>query len=260
MGRLHTAVVWSLWLLSTFVCSYSAEIGVSDRALLLTTLIQDGRIDEARAACNVKSLEVAVESYSGYLTVDEEHGSNMFFWFFPAAKDKANAPVLLWLQGGPGASSLLGVFNINGPFSAYKRDGSMLKLRDHAWTNTHSVLYVDNPVGAGFSYTEDDSGYSIDQTAVARNLYASLVQFFKLFPEYQLNDFYVTGESFAGHYVPAVSYAIHQNNPEAEVKINLKGLVIGNGLVDPLNQLFYSEYLHKYGLIDGNFTLCYFTV
>lgn len=90
--------------------------------------------------------EMAVESYSGYLTVDEEHGSNMFFWFFPSAKDKADAPVLLWLQGGPGASSLQGVFNINGPFSAYKCEGSMLKLRDHAWTNTHSVLYVDNPV------------------------------------------------------------------------------------------------------------------
>lgn len=205
MRRLQTAVVWSLWLLSTFVCSYSYTIKLGPRALFLTPLIRDGRINEAREACNVTFLDVAVESYSGYLTVDEEHGSNMFFWFFPAAKDKANAPVVLWLQGGPGASSLHGVFNINGPFSAYKCDGSMLKLRDHAWTNTHSMLYVDNPVGTGFSYTEDDSGYSTDQTAVAQNMYSALVQFFKLFPEYQLNDFYVTGESFAGHYVPAVS-------------------------------------------------------
>ncbi|XP_026804092.1 venom serine carboxypeptidase-like [Rhopalosiphum maidis] len=248
-----TSVAWSLWLLSTFVCSYSATSDEGEGALLLTPLIRNGRIDEARAACNVTSLEPTIESYSGYLTVDETYGSNMFFWFFPAANGNADAPVLLWLQGGPGASSMFGVFNLHGPFSVqYQCDDVKLKLRDHAWTTTHSVLYVDNPVGTGFSYTADDSGYSTDQTAVARNLYAALVQFFELFPEYRNNDFYVTGESFAGHYVPAISYTIHQNNLGAKVKINLKGLAIGNGLVDPINQLFFGEYLHQHGLIDEN--------
>ncbi|CAI6361672.1 unnamed protein product [Macrosiphum euphorbiae] len=250
--RLEIASAWLLWLLSSFVCSCSSAVDVVDGGLLLTPLIRAGRIDEARAACNVTPLKGAIESYSGYLTVDEAHGSNMFFWFFPAASGKSDAPVLLWLQGGPGASSLLGVFNLNGPFSVCKGCGGELKLRDHAWTATHSMLYVDNPVGTGFSYTGDDSGYSSDEMDVAQNLYATLVQFFELFPEYQHNDFYVTGESFAGHYVPAVSYAIHQNNYGAKIKINLKGLVIGNGLVDPHNQLFYSEYLYQHGFIDEN--------
>jgi len=251
--RLEIASAWLLWLLTTFVCSGSVAADVGDGNLLLTHLIRAGRIDEARAACNVTPLKGAIESYSGYLTVDELHGSNMFFWFFPAVTGKVDAPVLLWLQGGPGSSSLLGVFNLNGPFSVCKSCGGELKLRDHAWTGTHSMLYVDNPVGTGFSYTGDDSGYSTDEMDVARNLYATLVQFFELFPEYQHNDFYVTGESFAGHYVPAVSYAIHQNNPGAKIKINLKGLAIGNGLVDPLNQLFYSDYLYQHGFIDGKF-------
>jgi len=254
--RLETASEWLLWLLSTFVCSCSAAVNVDDGGLLLTPLIRVGRIDEARAACNVTPLKGTIESYSGYLTVDEALLSNLFFWFFPAASGKADAPVLLWLQGGPGASSLLGVFNLNGPFSVCKCCGGELKLRDHAWTTTHSMLYVDNTVGTGFSYTGDDSGYSTDETEVARNLYATLVQFFELFPEYQKNDFYVTGESFAGHYVPAVSYAIHQNNPGAKVKINLKGLAIGNGLVDPINQLMYSEYLYQRGFVDGDY-MCY---
>ncbi|XP_022166518.1 venom serine carboxypeptidase-like [Myzus persicae] len=249
--RLEIASACLLGLLSTFVCcSCSVAVEASDEGLLLTPLIRAGRIAEARSACNVTPLSGDIESYSGYLTVDEAHGSNMFFWFFPAESGKANAPVLLWLQGGPGTSSLLGVFNLNGPFSVCKSCEGELKLRDQAWTATHSVLYVDNPVGTGFSYTGDDSGYSTDQMDVARNMYAALVQFFELFPEYQHNDFYVTGESFAGHYVPSLSYAIHQNNPEAQVKINLKGLAIGNGLVDPLNQLFYSEFLYQHGFID----------
>lgn len=111
----------------------------------------------------------------------------------------------------------------------------MVHSRRTSATNTHSVLYVDNPAGTGFSYTGDDSGYSTDQTAVARNLYAALLQIFKLFPEYRLNNFYMTGESFAGHHVPAVST---RTTPEQRSRSTSKGWRIGNGLVDPLNQLF----------------------
>jgi vitellogenic carboxypeptidase-like protein len=230
-----------------------------DGALYLTPLIRAGKIDEARAACKVKPLIAAIDSCSGYLTVDDERESNMFFWFFPVANGAADAPVLLWLQGGPGTSSLYAVFNEHGPFSVAKgRDA--LELRNHTWTATHSVLYVDNPVGTGFSFTNDDAGYSTNQTAVGLNLYEALVQFFALFPELRKNDFYVTGESYAGKYVPAVSYAIHLNNLKAETKINLKGLAIGNGMVDPINQLVYGEYLYQHGLIDGNSVLQNFNI
>ncbi|XP_027852894.2 venom serine carboxypeptidase-like [Aphis gossypii] len=222
--------------------------GSDDGALYLTPLIQAGRIDEARAASKVKPLKAAIESYSGYLTVDEVHGSNMFFWFFPAMNSAQDAPVMLWLQGGPGASSLYAVFDEHGPFSVAKTHG--LKLRNHTWVATHSILYLDNPVGTGYSFTGDEAGYSTNQTSVGLNAYHALLQFFTLFHEYQHNDFYVTGESYAGKYVPAVSYAIHLNNPAAKVKINLKGLAIGNGLVDPINQLMYSEYLYQHGFVD----------
>lgn len=225
--------------------------GGDDGALYLTPMIRNGKIKEARLACKVKPVKGAIESYSGYLTVDEKHGSNLFFWFFPAMNGAANAPVILWLQGGPGASSLYGLFEEHGPFSVGKSHG--LTLRNHTWVSTHSVLYVDNPVGTGYSFTSDDAGYSTDQSSVGLNMYEALVQFFTLFFEYRKNDFYVTGESYAGKYVPAVSYAIHLNNPGAQVKINLKGLAIGNGLVDPFYQLFYSEYLYQHGLVDGNY-------
>ncbi|KAL4089658.1 hypothetical protein QTP88_024657 [Uroleucon formosanum] len=233
-------------------CSCSARTNVKDDgALYLSQMIRDGRIDEARAACKVRldnSTAAAVDSCAGYLTVDEALVSNLFFWFFPAANGSSGAPVVLWLQGGPGASSLYSVFNEHGPFTVDA--AGVLQTRRHAWTSTHSVLYVDNPVGVGYSFTGDDAGYSSNQTAVARNLYAALVQFFLLYPEYRQNEFYAAGESYAGKYVPAVSYAIHQNNPGAQVKINLKGLAIGNGLIDPVNQMVYSEFLYQNGLID----------
>lgn len=237
-------------------CSCVPTSRRDDGALYLTPMIRDGRADEARVACKVilpvrsnGTPAVAVDSCAGYLTVDDVHDSNLFFWFFPAASGDPDAPVLLWLQGGPGAPSLYSVFNEHGPFTV---DGAgVLEPRRHAWTSTLSMLYVDNPVGTGYSFTGDDAGYSVNQTAVGHNLHVALVQFFMLFHEYRNNEFYVAGESYAGKYVPAVSHAIHTNNPGAPVKINFKGLAIGNGLIDPTNQMVYSEFFYQLGLIDG---------
>lgn len=83
---------------------------------------------------------------------------------------------------------------------------------------------------------------------VGQDLYSALIQFFQLFPELQKQDFYVTGESYAGKYVPAIAYTIHKRNPTAPLKINLKGLAIGNGLCDPEHMLgHYGDYLNQLG-------------
>lgn len=161
-----------------------------------------------------------------------------------------NAPVVLWLQGGPGASSLFGLFTENGPFSVTQN--KTLAMRKYSWNIGHNLIYIDNPVGTGYSFTENDAGYATNETQVGLDLHEALQQFFQLFAELQGNEFFVTGESYAGKYVPALTYTIHEKNPSAKVKINLKGLAIGNGLTDPINQLNYGDYLYQLGLIDFN--------
>uniref|UniRef100_A0A6V7M7A3 Carboxypeptidase n=1 Tax=Bracon brevicornis TaxID=1563983 RepID=A0A6V7M7A3_9HYME len=160
------------------------------------------------------------------------------------------SPVVLWLQGGPGATSLFGLFTENGPFMV--TSNKTLAMRKYTWSTSHNLLYIDNPVGTGYSFTDHDEGYSTNETQVGENLHTALVQFFQLFPELQANDFFVTGESYAGKYVPAISYAIHTKKATSPVKINLKGLAIGNGLTDPIHQLNYGDYLYQLGLIDFN--------
>ncbi|XP_071518889.1 probable serine carboxypeptidase CPVL, partial [Panulirus ornatus] len=102
----------------------------------------------------------------------------------------------------------------------------------------------------GFSFTRNDAGYARNETDVGRDLYAAIVQFFMLFPELKSNDFYVSGESYAGKYVPALTYTIHKKNPTAELKINLKGMAIGDGLCDPVTMTDYGDFLYNIGLID----------
>lgn len=140
------------------------------------------------------------------------------------------------------------LFNENGPFQVKSQNG--LKIRPYAWTNTHSVIYMDNPVGTGYSFT--NGGYAQNETQVGLDVYTALQQFFTLFKNLTKNDFFVTGESYGGKYVPAVAYRIHTENPSATLKINLKGVAMGNGLSDPIHQLQYGNYLYELGFIDTN--------
>lgn len=233
---------------------YSAEPrikGNNGDPLFITPYLEAGKIKEAQTSARVNhSRIVGFESYSGFFTVDKRYNSNLFFWYFPAKNNSANAPVLLWLQGGPGASSMFGLFEENGPFFISKN----LKAvpRQYSWHVNHNLIYIDNPVGTGFSFTDSEDGYARNQTQVGENLYEALIQFFQLFPELQKNPFYASGESYAGKYVPALGHTIHKNNPNAKIKINLQGMAIGNGYSDPLNQLDYGDYLYQLGLIDFN--------
>ena len=106
------------------------------------------------------------------------------------------APLILWLQGGPGGSSLFGFFIEHGPF--YVTDQLELKKRSTAWSLPYNVLYIDQPVGTGFSYTKKEQGYATNQEMVANDLYEALNQFYTMFPDLLKEDFYVTGESYAG--------------------------------------------------------------
>ncbi|KAL6252172.1 hypothetical protein P5V15_006333 [Pogonomyrmex californicus] len=125
-------------------------------------------------------------------------------------------------------------------------------MRKYSWNIAHNLIYIDSPIGTGYSLNDDERGYVTNEIQVGRDLHTALVQFFLLFPELQNNDFFVTGESYAGKYVPALSYTIKDYNIKAETKINLKGLAIGNGLCVPEHQLLYGDYLYQIGLIDEN--------
>lgn len=123
-----------------------------------------------------------------------------------------------------------------------------------SWQTQQNVLYIDNPVGTGFSFTDNDAGYARNQIDVGTNLLAAMRQFFKVFRETKQSEFYIAGVSYAGKYVPALGYSIHQFNKQANAnnRINLKGLSIGDGVVDPINQMGFGDNLYQLGFIDRN--------
>lgn len=231
--------------------------------LLLSPLIRAGKIEEARNRSLVRNLPLPRDlvSYSGFITVNETANSNLFFWFFPAENGNVSAPVILWLQGGPGSSSMYGLLKEHGPFLADvdKNGHPFVKHNPYRWSADHNVLYVDNPVGTGFSFTDDPTAYPKIVEESTDDLFIFLQQFYTLFPEYQQSNFFPFGESYAGKYVPTLAFKIHNeniasinrsSNPENWVKINLAGMGIGNGWMSPLDQGKYASYLFFHGLID----------
>ena len=229
---------------------HSTDPGPGD-PLYLSPYLQKKEYEKARELSKVEL--GGFTGYAGLFTVSDVK-SYLYFWFFPALSKNTSAPLLLWLQGGPGESSLFGLFAENGPFSVDK--GGHLQLRETTWIRNYHVLYIDNPVGTGFSYTENPAGFSTSSLDAASNLYTALLQFFTLYSEYQKCDFYVTGESYAGKYVSTLGYWIDKMNrgeKPPELYINLKGVAIGDGLVDPVNMApGYADLFFEYSLADEN--------
>ncbi|CEJ90372.1 hypothetical protein VHEMI06161 [[Torrubiella] hemipterigena] len=184
----------------------------------------------SRAVDTVKLGLDKVKQYAGYLD-DNDQDKHLFYWFFESRNDPKNDPVVLWLNGGPGCSSMMGLFMELGPASVDK-NGKIVH-NPHSWNTNASVIFLDQPVNVGYSY--GSSG--VDNTVAAgKDVYALLTLFFHQYPEYAERDFYIAGESYGGHYVPAFSAEIlsHENR-----NINLKGAIIGNGLTDGFTQYAY---------------------
>ena len=138
---------------------------------------------------------VAVASYAGYFTVDEPTDSNLFYWMFEALHaDPRSAPLLVWLNGGPGSSSMYGLFAEHGPFYL-SPDGSTLEMRNVSWVNDFNVVYIDNPVGTGFSYTMSDDGFVTNQKEVGADLLNFIYQLYVKYPQFQKVPLYICGQN-----------------------------------------------------------------
>ncbi|KAK7052066.1 Alpha/Beta hydrolase protein [Favolaschia claudopus] len=179
-----------------------------------------------------------VHTMSGY--VDTSSTVHTWFWFFAARNAPETAPFTLWLNGGPGCSSMIGLFQENGPCTV-NSDQRTTTLNPNSWNTVSNMLYIDQPTGTGFSYGTD----TIDSTYAAAPAIWQVLQTLLSSPEfsaYQSREFILATESYGGHYGPEFAeYFEIQNHLIAAgklkgVQINLGALMINNGWIDPLIQ------------------------
>uniref|UniRef100_A0A4W3JTE1 Carboxypeptidase n=1 Tax=Callorhinchus milii TaxID=7868 RepID=A0A4W3JTE1_CALMI len=211
--------------------------------VLLVMLLRAFVLESAPVADEIVYLpglakQPSFKQYSGYLNVSDN--KHLFYWFVESQSSPKKDPVVLWLNGGPGCSSLDGLLNEHGPF-LIQQDGKSLQYNPYSWNLIANMLYLESPAGVGFSYS-DDQIYKTNDTEVSFNNYLALKEFFHLFPEYSKNDFYVTGESYGGIYVPTLAERVMTDS-----SIQLKGIAVGNGLGSwelNGNSVVYFAYYH----------------
>ncbi|KPA78509.1 putative serine carboxypeptidase (CBP1) [Leptomonas pyrrhocoris] len=190
------------------------------------------------AAC-----DPSVVQSSGYIDIPGVSGTqkHYFYWLFGPRRwptDGSQPPVIMWMTGGPGCSSSLALLSELGPCMMNETSGE-LHRNAYGWNDEAYLLFVDQPTGVGYSYG-DKANYVHNESEVAEDMYHFLQGFARKFTSPSItgaNDFFIIGESYAGHYVPAVSYRIFQGNQRGDGPvINLKGIGIGNGITDPYTQ------------------------
>ncbi|KDP42099.1 hypothetical protein JCGZ_01887 [Jatropha curcas] len=168
---------------------------------------------------------------TGYVGVDDEK-QQLFYYFVESQRDPSADPILFWISGGPGCSSLWAFFYENGPLNfnlSYTFDGTLPQLIDneYAWTKFMNILYLDGPAGTGFSYSITQEGYNTSNFKFAANLNEFIHKWLESHDQFSTNAIYISGDGFSGNPIPIALEEILNDN-EAGVKpyVNMGGYVL----------------------------------
>jgi len=190
---------------------------------------------EENAKSDARLCDHDVDQHHGYFKLSGGKNANYFYWLFEARHKEEDTPLILWLTGGPGCSSELALFTENGPCKVDKV-GKSTTPNPFSWNRKAHLIFVDQPAGTGFSYGEGDT----NEADIGTDLYHFMQELVKKYPQYHKSPFFITGESYAGHFVPATGARILKGNLDHEGEyIALKGIAVGNGLTNPEVQYPY---------------------
>jgi len=194
-------------------------------------------------------------TYYGYIQQNATYDSNFFY----AIRGNQNgtfrekAPLVLFLQGGPGATSLFSDYLETGPqklIATNTTEGFALVEREHTWVKHANMLYVDNPIGTGFSYTNSTNGFSTTDEQIAENLLDFLKKFLVKHDEYAKTPFWVFCESYGGKMTAYFGARLVKAIAAREISVNFKGVALGDGWVDPIDCMYsYGPYLTSFSQI-----------
>ncbi|KAJ3396164.1 Cell death protease [Lobulomyces angularis] len=173
--------------------------------------------------------------HSGHINVEESRNANVFFWLVQHHHKLNKSHIVIWLNGGPGCSSMDGMFLESGAFRLL--DNGNLALNNYSWYYDADLLFVDQPVNTGFSYS-NAGGTPKSQPELVKDFILFLELFFQIFPQLKRSEIIIAGESFAGTYIPYIGDGILKDKNN---NFKLKSLLIGNGWIDPLRQ--YESYI-----------------
>ncbi|KAK0484113.1 Alpha/Beta hydrolase protein [Armillaria luteobubalina] len=174
-----------------------------------------------------------VQAYTGYINISQTR--HLFFYFFKSRSDPNRDHIVFWMNGGPGCSSSVGLFMELGPCRVLDVDGP--KYHPESWNTNANIFFIDHPVGTGFSHGDMIS--TTEEAALDITAFISI--FFEMFTQFQGRALHMAGESYGGWFLPLFAAAVYDNNAllwgNGWPPINLRSVMIGNGLTDSITMI-----------------------
>jgi carboxypeptidase C (cathepsin A) len=176
--------------------------------------------------------ETKFNQFSGYLNLENTE-KYIHYWLVESESNPESAPLVFWTNGGPGCSGLIGFLTEQGPF----RPDSQGNLQEnlYAWNKIANMVFLEQPVGVGFSYSNNKDDYKIGDDQAAKDNLATILAFLEKFPHFNHSSLFITSESYGGHYMPTLANEIINYNDAQEYnqdKLNFQGFAVGNPYTD----------------------------
>ncbi|XP_044967568.1 serine carboxypeptidase-like 18 [Hordeum vulgare subsp. vulgare] len=193
---------------------------------------------------------------TGYVEVDEDNGTELFYYFIESEAGTEDAPFLLWLTGGDHCTVFSGLAFEIGPVKfvvePYSGTTPRLEINPHSWTKVANILFVDTPVGAGFSFSRRPQGYHVGEVSTSLQLHEFLIKWIGDHPKFLSSPLYIGGDSYAGKIVPFITQKISEGNEVGRRPLlNLKGYLVGNPATgERIDESSKVPFAHGFGIIS----------
>ncbi|KAF2941137.1 hypothetical protein DAI22_03g325500 [Oryza sativa Japonica Group] len=196
---------------------------------------------------------------TGYIGIEEKTGTELFYYFVESETNPDTDPLVLWLVGGPRCSAFSGLAYEVGPLNfvleAYNGSLPRLVYNQYSWTQMASIIFLDSPVGSGFSYARDSNGYDVGDISSSLQVVTFMKEWLNDHPRYRSHNFYVGGASYAGKVVPVIvqyiSEAIEEQRQRPLIDLKLQGYIVGNPITgSKFDKNFHVPYSHGVGIIS----------
>lgn len=240
--------------------------------IILLCVLRVGQFQNLPESEQITNLpNLTQEIYQGWIQSDAEAQNFLYYQLFSAdgtsfnSSDASEIPLVLYLEGGPGDSSMLTVWTDFGPYGVSSNLNITEKnniedaeftvyKRNLTWSQAYHILAIDSPVFSGFSFSM--TGQILNDTrAVGANLVSFLTRFYQVYSQLLSNPLYIVGHSYGGHWAPYFTYLLVNNNSLTlgnDERLNLKGLVLLTPLTSVKLQTGLANYFFGAGVTDSN--------
>lgn len=209
------------------------------------------------AVCTLTAIAQARRGYGAggqeYGYVDVRPDAHLFYWLYYAQGGDAPAgpwaarPLVVWLEGGPGASSTsYGSFGKLGPL------GPDALPRNFTWVSSVNLLFVDSPVGTGYSYVDKASALASSNRQTAEDLVEMTRRFLERHPQFRTTPWYVFGESYGGKVAAEFALCLYEEIAAGRLSVDFKGVVMGDSWLAGVGHVeSWAPYLYQAGMVDS---------